>query len=156
MQGHYEPVAPRGGERGTNAVAFTDGTGIAVDARRDARRQITVRGRPQVPDEMKDASSAYVTNRKGGTGLGLALVRQTVLAHSGRVAVSDAPGGGAALPSRFREGMTPACSSSTTTATFGGCCGRCSREGYAVDERRRRGRHSARGRRRARRICSTW
>jgi signal transduction histidine kinase len=37
----------------------------------------------------------YVTGRTGGTGLGLALVRQTVLAHGGRVSVADAPGGGA-------------------------------------------------------------
>jgi signal transduction histidine kinase len=81
-----------------NAVAFTDGTGIAIDARRTAHEvEIQVRDHgPGVPDEMKDRIfEPYVTTRKGGTGLGLALVRQTVHAHGGRVTVADAPGGGA-------------------------------------------------------------
>ncbi len=35
------------------------------------------------------------TRKPGGTGLGLAVVRQTVLAHGGRVSARPRPGGGA-------------------------------------------------------------
>ncbi|MDH5198633.1 MAG: ATP-binding protein, partial [Gemmatimonadota bacterium] len=44
-----------------------------------------------------------VTTRAGGTGLGLALVRQTVLAHEGTVTVTDAEGGGALFTVRLPE-----------------------------------------------------
>jgi signal transduction histidine kinase len=37
----------------------------------------------------------YVTTKVDGTGLGLALVRQTVDAHGGTIAASETPGGGA-------------------------------------------------------------
>jgi len=97
VRGHYEPLRRAVENVVRNAVAFTDGTGIAIDARRTAHEvEITVRDHgPGIPDEMKDRIfEPYVTTRKGGTGLGLALVRQTVLAHGGRVAVADAQGGG--------------------------------------------------------------
>ncbi|HEX9633047.1 MAG TPA: HAMP domain-containing sensor histidine kinase [Gemmatimonadales bacterium] len=98
VRGHYEPLRRAVENVVRNAVAFTDGTGIAIAARRSAGGiEVTVRDHgPGVPDEMKDRIfEPYVTTRKGGTGLGLALVRQTVHAHGGQVTVSDAPGGGA-------------------------------------------------------------
>jgi len=98
VRGHYEPLRRAVENVVRNAVAFTDGTGIAVDARRTTRGvEITVRDHgPGVPADMKDRIfEPYVTSRKGGTGLGLALVRQTVVAHGGRVTAADAPGGGA-------------------------------------------------------------
>ncbi len=53
---------------------------------------------PGVPPELKDKVFApYFTTKhnKGGTGLGLAIVHRIVSDHGGRIAVSDAPGGGA-------------------------------------------------------------
>ena len=98
VRGHYEPLRRAVENVVRNAVAFTDGTGIAIVARRSAGGiEVTVRDHgPGVPDDMKDRIfEPYVTTRKGGTGLGLALVRQTVRAHGGHVTVSDAAGGGA-------------------------------------------------------------
>ena len=98
VRGHYEPLRRAVENLVRNAVAFTDARGIEVGARLTAHGvEITVHDHGAgVPDEMKDRIfEPYVTTRKGGTGLGLALVRQTVLAHGGRVTVADAPGGGA-------------------------------------------------------------
>jgi nitrogen fixation/metabolism regulation signal transduction histidine kinase len=36
----------------------------------------------------------YFTTKQDGTGLGLALVRQTIEAHSGTITVGETPGGG--------------------------------------------------------------
>jgi signal transduction histidine kinase len=37
----------------------------------------------------------YYTGKAGGTGLGLALVKQTIEMHGGSIQVGDTPGGGA-------------------------------------------------------------
>jgi len=87
-------------------LAFTDHRGIRVSAQRTAHTvAIAVRDHgPGVPDDMKDRIfEPYVTTRAGGTGLGLALVRQTVLAHEGTVTVTDAEGGGALFTVRLPE-----------------------------------------------------
>jgi two-component system nitrogen regulation sensor histidine kinase NtrY len=98
VQGHYEPLRRAVENLLRNAVAFTGDGGVVITARRVADAvELRVRDHgPGVPDEMKErVFEPYVTTRSGGTGLGLALVRQTVLAHGGRVHVEDAPGGGA-------------------------------------------------------------
>jgi signal transduction histidine kinase len=98
VRGHYEPLRRAVENLARNAVAFSDRAGVTIGARRTAHGiELTVRDHgPGVPDEMKQRIfEPYVTGRTGGTGLGLALVRQTVLAHGGRVSVADAPGGGA-------------------------------------------------------------
>jgi two-component system sensor kinase FixL len=48
----------------------------------------------------------YVTTKKDGTGLGLALVRQTIEVHGGTVAVEENPGGGAAFVFRIPKGAS--------------------------------------------------
>ncbi|HEX3762134.1 MAG TPA: ATP-binding protein [Kofleriaceae bacterium] len=53
---------------------------------------------PGIPGDLKDKVFApYFTTKhgKGGTGLGLAIVHRIVSDHGGRIAVADAPGGGA-------------------------------------------------------------
>jgi two-component system NtrC family sensor kinase len=51
---------------------------------------------PGVPAEIRDrVFEPYVTTKPEGTGLGLALVRQTVEAHGGAITLSETPGGGA-------------------------------------------------------------
>ena len=53
---------------------------------------------PGIPVDLKDKVFApYFTTKhsKGGTGLGLAIVHRIVSDHGGRIAVVDAPGGGA-------------------------------------------------------------
>lgn len=106
VRGHYEPLRRAVENLVRNAVAFTDDRGIRISAQRTAQTvAITVRDHgPGVPDDMKERIfEPYVTTRSGGTGLGLALVRQTVLAHEGTVTVTNADGGGALFTVRLPE-----------------------------------------------------
>jgi len=51
---------------------------------------------PGVPREMAQRIfDPYCTGKSGGTGLGLALVKQTIEMHGGSIQVGDTPGGGA-------------------------------------------------------------
>jgi len=99
IQGHYEPLrrafanllrnaAEAMGGRGAIDVDVTGGPdGVAV--------AIADHG-PGVAPELRDrVFEPYVTTKAEGTGLGLALVRQTVEAHGGAVTLSETPGGGA-------------------------------------------------------------
>jgi signal transduction histidine kinase len=46
----------------------------------------------------------YCTGKPGGTGLGLALVKQTIELHGGTISVSQTPGGGATFVVRMAAG----------------------------------------------------
>ncbi|HEY3279968.1 MAG TPA: HAMP domain-containing sensor histidine kinase [Gemmatimonadales bacterium] len=74
--------------RGTIDVAVTgDGKGLAVT--------IADHG-PGIPEELRQrVFEPYFTTKQDGTGLGLALVRQTLHAHRGTIALAETPGGGA-------------------------------------------------------------
>lgn len=99
LLGQYDPLrrafsnllrnaAEAMGGRGAIDVGLSrDGGGIVVT--------ITDHG-PGIPDELRQrVFEPYFTTKRDGTGLGLALVRQTIEAHNGTITVSDTPGGGA-------------------------------------------------------------
>lgn len=82
----------------TNAIEQAPGQAVVVSARRAAdgvEVQVIDRG-PGVPDDMKDKIfDKHVTTRIDGTGLGLTIARQFIVAHGGTLGVKDRPGGGA-------------------------------------------------------------
>jgi signal transduction histidine kinase len=100
VEGHYEPLRRAVENLVRNAVGFTGDRGVEIGARRAGRSiEITVRDHgPGVPAGIEDRIfEPYFTTRHDGTGLGLALVRQTAQAHGGSVRAAAAPGGGAAF-----------------------------------------------------------
>ncbi len=109
IRGHYEALRRALQNVVRNAVEVTDAEGIEITAERDEPNGSSVRVTiadhgPGVPPEDRDRIfEPYFTTKKLGTGLGLALVRQTVLAHGGTIAVEDSPWGGAAFVLTFQE-----------------------------------------------------
>jgi signal transduction histidine kinase len=98
--GHYEPLRRAVENLVRNAVAFSPARGIEIQAERhDGRVELTVRdfGPGIAPDMTERIFEPYFTTRHEGTGLGLALARQTAWTHGGSLTVSPAPGGGAAF-----------------------------------------------------------
>ena len=99
LMGHYDPLRRAFANLLRNAaeamqgqgridVAVTgDGTGLAVT--------IADHGPGIAEDLRQRVFEPYFTTKSDGTGLGLALVRQTLEAHRGSISVSETPGGGA-------------------------------------------------------------
>jgi signal transduction histidine kinase len=93
VTGHYEPLRRAIQNLLRNATEVTDDRGISVVAEISGSGvQVSVRDFGQgVPEELRDRIfEPYFTAKAGGTGLGLALVRQTVEAHGGAVEVRTA------------------------------------------------------------------
>ncbi len=99
LLGHYDPLrrafanllrnaSEAMGGRGAIEIAVSrDGSGLAVT--------IADHG-AGIPDELRQhVFEPYFTTKQDGTGLGLALVRQTIEAHNGSITVAETPGGGA-------------------------------------------------------------
>ena len=106
LLGHYDPLRRAFGNLIRNAVEACEGQGrIELVARADdgtVTIEVEDHG-PGVPPELADRLfDPYVTGKSGGTGLGLALVKQTIEMHEGTIAVRPTPGGGATFVVRMR------------------------------------------------------
>lgn len=98
--GHFDPLRRAFGNLLRNAVeAAGPASPIEVSVSLRAAGAVLVRvvdHGPGVPGQLRErVFDPYVTTKSEGTGLGLALVRQTVETHGGKVRVSETPGGGA-------------------------------------------------------------
>ena len=106
LLGHYDPLRRAFGNIIRNAVEASDGQGkIELAARLDDGAVTIEFGDhgPGVPADLVDRLfDPYVTGKSGGTGLGLALAKQTIEMHGGTIAVRATPGGGATFVVRIR------------------------------------------------------
>ncbi len=106
LLGHYDPLRRAFSNILRNAVEACDGRGeieIAVAPDHGGAR-VTVRdhGPGVPPEDAERIFEPYFTGKAGGTGLGLALVRQTVELHGGTIEIEPTPGGGATFVVRLR------------------------------------------------------
>jgi signal transduction histidine kinase len=106
LQGHYDPLRRAFSNILRNAVEACGGEGeLEISARPeggDARVAIRDHG-PGIPPELEGRIfDPYCTGKEGGTGLGLALAKQTVELHRGAIGVEHTPGGGATVVVRLR------------------------------------------------------
>jgi signal transduction histidine kinase len=106
LLGHYDPLRRAFSNILRNAVEACEGTGeleIAA-APENGGARITVRdhGPGIAPEVAERIFDPYFTGKEGGTGLGLALAKQTVELHGGTIEVEPTPGGGATFVVRVR------------------------------------------------------
>jgi signal transduction histidine kinase len=106
LLGHYDPLRRAFSNLVRNAVEACEERGVldisaAPDAAGGVRIEISDRG-PGVPADVAGRIfDPYFTGKPGGTGLGLALVKQTIEMHGGTIAVEETPGGGATFVVRI-------------------------------------------------------
>ena len=99
LLGHYDPLRRAFANLLRNAAEAMGGRGaidVSVTAE-GAGLLVTIADHgPGIPDELRQrVFEPYFTTKQDGTGLGLALVRQTIEAHHGTITLADTPGGGA-------------------------------------------------------------
>lgn len=100
LLGHYDPLRRAFSNLLRNAAEACEEQGeleitAAPDNGGGVRIKIMDHG-PGVPPEMAPrVFDPYYTAKPGGTGLGLALVKQTIEMHGGTITLTDTPGGGA-------------------------------------------------------------
>jgi two-component system, NtrC family, nitrogen regulation sensor histidine kinase NtrY len=99
LMGHYDPLQRAFSNLVRNAVEACNARGaLEVSARPEnggVRVEIVDHGPGVSPELAGRLFDPYVTAKDGGTGLGLALAKQTVEMHRGAIAVEPTPGGGA-------------------------------------------------------------
>jgi signal transduction histidine kinase len=105
LQGHYDPLRRAFSNILRNAVEACGGQGeieiAAAPENGGARVRIRDHG-PGIPPELEGRIfDPYCTGKEGGTGLGLALAKQTVELHRGTIGVERTPGGGATFVIRL-------------------------------------------------------
>ena len=107
LLGHYDSLRRAFSNILRNAVEACEERGAldisaAADDGGGVRIEISDRG-PGVPAESAEQIfDPYFTGKAGGTGLGLALVKQTIGMHGGTIGVTETPGGGATFVIRMR------------------------------------------------------
>lgn len=106
LRGHYDPLRRALSNILRNAVEACGGEGeLEILARPEgggARVEIRDHG-PGIPPELEERIfDPYCTGKEGGTGLGLALAKQTVELHHGTIGVERTSGGGATFVVRLR------------------------------------------------------
>jgi len=97
--GHYDPLRRAFSNLIRNAVEAMDGAGqldIRIAPGAGGVIVAIADHGPGIPEDQRaQVFEPYWTTKEEGTGLGLALVRQTAVAHGGNVEVRETPGGGA-------------------------------------------------------------
>jgi signal transduction histidine kinase len=99
--GHYDPLRRAFSNILRNAAEACDEHGdldiISAPENGGGGIRIEIRDHgPGVPPDIADRIfDPYCTGKPGGTGLGLALVKQTIEMHGGSIRVTETPGGGA-------------------------------------------------------------
>jgi signal transduction histidine kinase len=106
LLGHYDPLRRAFGNLLRNAVeACAEQGELEITARPDNGGGVHIQIRdhgPGVPPDMVDRIfDPYCTGKAGGTGLGLALVKQTIEMHGGTIGLEETPGGGATFVIRM-------------------------------------------------------
>ncbi len=106
LLGHFDPLRRAFSNILRNAVEASGESGVlditaTTDDGGGVRIEISDRG-PGIPvEEAERIFDPYFTGKPGGTGLGLALVKQTIEMHGGTIGVKQTPGGGATFVVRL-------------------------------------------------------
>lgn len=99
VRGQYDPLRRAFANLLRNAAEAMGGSGpieVSVTQDGDGLLVAIADHGPGIPEELRQrVFEPYFTTKQDGTGLGLALVRQTVEAHNGTITLSETPGGGA-------------------------------------------------------------
>lgn len=105
--GHYDPLHRAFSNIVRNAVEACGAEGEVelAAAREDGGVRVVIRdhGPGVAPEVSGSLFDPYVTAKSGGTGLGLALAKQTIELHRGTIALEPTPGGGATFVVRMRD-----------------------------------------------------